>query len=362
MKQKICFFAIDLYDKGGLQRVTIDIANKLADYCNVHILTFSHPVEKEFPYKLRDDINVTFIDKPEKSESLSRNLRIVRTIWLVNKYLKKHDFDCFVSVGMASIVWTVLPQLFNRCKYVCWDHTSYLRKESWAKRGRSLSKIFADEIVTLTHKDAALWHNKKVTVIYNPAPFDFSHADRMLLNTYKKNQIVALGRFVEVKGFDRLLDIWSIVNKKFDKPFMLRIIGEGPFKEHLEQRIINERIDHVVIDSFVNNPGLIYAESKLQVLTSFYEGLSMVLIEGLIYRIPSISFDVPSGPGEVIEDCKTGFLIKDDELSIFADKLIDLMSNEKLLQELSDNCLQSRARFASDNILKQWIDLIGEKK
>lgn len=359
MRPSICFFAIDLYDKGGLQRVTVDLANQLADIFTVHIITFYKPQPSEFPYKFRDNIKLEFLHLPRKRNSVIRVIHSLKIMLTMRRYIRKYNIKTFISVGMASVIWTFLPLLFTTAKYLSWDHTSYMRNDSWAKRGRFLSKLFAHKIIILTKKDAELWRNKKVEVIYNPSSFEFSQSVENFDELNKKDQIIALGRFVEVKGFDRLLDVWKIVNEKKETPFLLKIIGEGPLEEHLKRRILSENIRHVAIESFVPNPEKLYSESKLQVVTSLYEGLSMVLIEGLIFLVPAVSFDVPSGPGEVIEDRKTGFLIKDNDLEAFADSLIELMNNEKLRQEFSNNCVESRKRFANRQIINKWIEIIG---
>jgi glycosyltransferase involved in cell wall biosynthesis len=358
MKRNICFFVIDLFDRGGLQRVTVDIANKLSLYCNVHVVTFSNQQNAELPFKFSKEVQLTYIQPPNRIKSVYRLVNILNIMFFLRNYNKKHNIHSFISVGMASVIWSFISIIANKTKFICWDHTSYLRKESWAIKGRFLSKLFADNIIILTNNDAKLWNNKKVSVIYNPSHFGFEQSDELLTKIPKKNQIISLGRFVEVKGLDRLLDIWKIINYKKNDSYTLRIIGEGPLKPHLEHRILSENIKNITIEPFVKNPEKLYAESKIQVLTSLYEGLSMVLIEGLIFKVPAISFKVPSGPEEVIEDSITGFLINNNDIEAFADKLILLMSDEKLQHQLSFNCSESRLRFSNDHIINQWIELL----
>ncbi|EKE5143120.1 glycosyltransferase, partial [Escherichia coli] len=358
VKKKICFFAIDLYERGGLQRVTIDIANQLSNYCEVYILTFQNEGFNSFAYRLDKRVQVTYLKRMCKTRTLKRKAQSILQMCHIRRYLKLHNFDSFISVGMASVVWTCIPQLMLRCRYICWDHTSFLRTDTWAVRGRRLSRLFADKIVVLTSKDAALWKSSKVSVIYNPSPFDIRRADCEISRYRKKNQIVSLGRFVPVKGFDRLLDIWKIVNSKCSDPFSLMLIGEGPLKEHLTERIVNENIPNISIEPFTENINIVYCESKIQLLTSTFEGLSMVLIEGMTYCLPAISFDIPSGPGEIVDDGITGYLVEDNENEVFADKIILLMSNDSLLFKLSDNCKKKRNIFDASEIIDHWLSLL----
>ncbi|MEK0042877.1 glycosyltransferase [Escherichia albertii] len=358
IKKKICFFAIDLYERGGLQRVTIDIANQLSKYCEVHILTFQKENTYDFAYRLDEKVRVAYLEKCKRTNFFKRKVQAIVQIRNIKKYLYLHDFDALISVGMASVIWTIVPQLIFRCQFVCWDHTSYLRKERWAVRGRRLSKLFADNIVVLTSKDASLWGTSKVRVIYNPSPFDQVKADNEILEYKKKNQIISLGRFVTVKGFDRLLDIWKIVNSKCPTPYSLKLVGEGPLKEHLIERIIDEKISNVSVEPFSEDVKVVYCESKVQLLTSTFEGLSMVLIEGMTYCLPAISFDIPSGPAEIIDDGVTGYLIEDNDIEAFAEKIIFLISNDSLLVKMANNCKKKRATFDSRVIINDWLDLL----
>lgn len=70
-----------------------------------------------------------------------------------------------------------------------------------------------------------------INYIYNPTPFPNKNKAEC------KNKIaIAIGRLTEVKGFDKLLDIWSEIEKK-DKIWKLIIIGSGKEKSKLLSQI-----------------------------------------------------------------------------------------------------------------------------
>ena len=54
-------------------------------------------------------------------------------------------------------------------------------------------------------------------------------------------------------------------------------------------------------------PG-IYKKSAIYVLTSLMEGLPMVLLEAKAYRLPIVSFDIETGPDEIVDDGVNGYL------------------------------------------------------
>ena len=44
----------------------------------------------------------------------------------------------------------------------------------------------------------------------------------------------------------------------------------------------------------------------------------MVLLEASSYGMPCVSFDILTGPSDIIEDGKSGFLVADNDLSAYA--------------------------------------------
>jgi glycosyltransferase involved in cell wall biosynthesis len=58
------------------------------------------------------------------------------------------------------------------------------------------------------------------------------------------------------------------------------------------------------------------------ILSSRYEGLPNVVLESNVCGTPCIAFDSPGGTAEVIEDGKTGILVKDFKASSLASAII----------------------------------------
>ncbi|HGA2726009.1 glycosyltransferase [Enterobacter hormaechei] len=351
----ICFFVVDLFERGGLQRVTLYIAERLAQWYHVHIITFGDEKFRSIPYQYeKDKIKIHFVERKHQKNKIISRFEEVRKI---NKIISENNIDTIISAGMGSISWTFLPQLINRCKYICWDHTSFLRKERWAIRGRLLSKIFADNIIALTLKDSKMWKAKKVICIYNPSPFADKHS--RVNFSERKNVVIAIGRFVEVKGFERILTIWKNIENNQELPFILKIYGEGPLEPQLRSKILKEDIKNVEILPYRKDIESVYAEAKIQIMGSYYEGLPMVLIEGQCCGVPAISYDIPSGPSEILEDDKTGYLIADNDQTKFTHMLSELMKSSATNERLSECSYQNSKKFSINKIIKDWKSLLG---
>ena len=119
--------------------------------------------------------------------------------------------------------------------------------------------------------------------------------------------------------------------------YKLIIIGEGELKNSLIKLTKDLQIEkRVIFLGWRNKLDKYYKKSKLFVLSSLYEGLGNVLIDAINYEVPIVTTNCKSGPSEIINNKKGGYLssVSDsDELSkkiLFALKYYNL-SKKKIL-------------------------------
>ena len=62
-------------------------------------------------------------------------------------------------------------------------------------------------------------------------------------------------------------------------------------------------------------------------MTSRYEGFPMVLIEAAAKGLPMVSFDISTGPNEIIVDNENGFLVSKYDVESMLAKLEILMDD-----------------------------------
>ncbi|MEX5485347.1 glycosyltransferase [Proteus mirabilis] len=89
----------------------------------------------------------------------------------------------------------------------------------------------------------------------------------------------------------------------------IKIIGKGELKEELLQALDNMKYIEYSYHDEIPPRELVrhYNESKITILTSYYEGYPNVLVESLASGTPIISFDCKSGPSEIIKTIKMDF-------------------------------------------------------
>ena len=83
----------------------------------------------------------------------------------------------------------------------------------------------------------------------------------------------------------------------------------------------------------------------------------MSLIEAAANRLPLVSFDIPTGPNEIISDGNNGFLIDKNSDEEMIQRIIDLINNKELRKSMSDEVFKLINIFSEKRILEQWKTL-----
>lgn len=138
-----------------------------------------------------------------------------------------------------------------------------------------------------------------IQTIYNPVNIQeiIALAKEKLPNMIEGDYIIHVGRLAESKRHDRLIDAY--VKSGIDAKLL--IVGEGPMRQSIEERIASYALEKkVVLYGFSSNPYPLMANAKLFVLSSDYEGLPTVLIEAISLGVTVLSTDCPSGPREIL--------------------------------------------------------------
>lgn len=103
-----------------------------------------------------------------------------------------------------------------------------------------------------------------------------------------------IGRFVEQKNHDFLIDIFKEVHDK-NKNSILILVGQGPLMNDIKEKVKKLNIeDNVVFLGQRSDANRLYQAFDIFLLPSLYEGLGMVLIEAQVSGLPCIaSTEVP---------------------------------------------------------------------
>lgn len=174
--------------------------------------------------------------------------------------------------------------------------------------------------------------------------------------------VIAIGRVVRAKGFDRLVKAWRRVAEAHPD-WTLRIFGGGtPENEaKLRARIADAGLEgKVVFMGSTPQVGVELARSSIYVVGSRYEGFGMTILEAMSKGVPVVSFDCPHGPREIITHGHDGLLVRSTRTADLAAGIRRLIEDEPLRRELGRNALRTAAAYRMSEIGPRWDRLLGD--
>ena len=172
--------------------------------------------------------------------------------------------------------------------------------------------------------------------------------------------LLAVGKLIEQKGFDRLLAAFAQVAGRYED-WQLVILGEGALRGDLEAQLRALGLEgRVCLPGFAGNMADWYRAADVFVLASRFEGMPNVLLEAMAHGCAVVSVDCNTGPRHVIRDGENGLLVAQDDGAALAAGLERLMGDEGLRQRLGEAAVGVCERFSPERIRGQWWSLFGE--
>ena len=114
----------------------------------------------------------------------------------------------------------------------------------------------------------------------------------------------------------------------------------------------------VEIKGWTKNLKRYYSSSKIFVLSSIYEGLGNVLIDAKNYQLPIITTNCKSGPSEIINFGKGGFLVPISNPSQLSKKIIYVLNNYDIAIKKSIYAKKRVNRFLIENNSNKYLNYI----
>ena len=134
---------------------------------------------------------------------------------------------------------------------------------------------------------------------------------------------------IQNDSHEKNLDSKEATHEKGLESWKLIIVGDGVMKEQIQAKILEKNLqDTITLKPFTKDIEKEYLNASIYAMTSHFEGFGMVLVEASSYALPCIAFDIAAGPSDIIESGVSGYLIEDNDLQDYADRLIELMSDK----------------------------------
>jgi glycosyltransferase involved in cell wall biosynthesis len=145
--------------------------------------------------------------------------------------------------------------------------------------------------------------------------------------------IGAAGRFSPEKGFAVFVEAAAqVAQQRPEVGFVL--FGDGPLREKLERSIAERDLTgRIVLPGFRNDLSRYLPNLDLHVMSSFTEGLPVILLEASAAGVASVATAVGGIP-EVLDDGQSGYLVSSGDAPTLAQRIITLLDNDTQRQKM----------------------------
>lgn len=350
---KLLYITNGINGAGGLERVLSIKASYLAEHYNyeVHILVLNGADQNPF-YTFSSKIHFHSIEVGGSALTYFKAYRNG-----IQKTIDKVQPD-IISVCDDGLKGFLVPRIIKTSAKLIYErHASVLLNTNTSFKGKLIRKIMNwsltkfDQFVVLTPSNIKEWKGNNIIAI--PNPLSFSTESK---STLENKKVIAVGSHSYNKGYDLLLKAWKNIEKS-NPDWELNIYGKIDGSKTFVSLAKNYELKSVTFHPPTQNIQDKYLESSIMVLPSRSEGFGMVLIEAMECGLPCVSFDCPSGPGDILSDAEDGFLVEKENTTELAKKLLLLIQRQDLRNQMGKKAKENVKRYRPEKIVKQWDEL-----
>jgi glycosyltransferase involved in cell wall biosynthesis len=382
---KNVLFVVDERKMGGVSVLLSDMLNGI-NLDNIHVDVAILHNNGDMLKNLPKEVNIIYGTKVFKTvdytlkEALSSKKisNIINKVYLIfamktglikgvikrarkRMFNKQYDIEIAFKDGFCGL----FTGYGNSLKKIQWLHCDYEMKDHLANYKKRFIKLYDEALDTIVgiSKPVKDRFNKiygcanKTIVINNMVPTDVikTKSKEYKVKAFNKDvvNIVSVGRFHEMKGYPRLIEVVKkLKDSNLKKDFHVRLIGTGP-EFNLCKELVKkyELTDTVELLGEMKNPFPYVSNSDLFILGSFYEPFGLTVIESLSLGVPVLATDVAS-IHEML-DSKSGYIVENSEEGLY-NKLVKLINDSSTIYKLKDNLKE----YEYDN--KKIIDDINK--
>ncbi len=374
-RTKIMYVVNQLFKVGGIEKIVIDKANYLSlntDY-EISIFVLGYENNNSSFFRINESIKIHSFTDFVKSESKLRDLFFM--INQIRKAVRKASPDIIIFTRPffleSSIIQLLSPKSIKIIElHACFEVFNYGEAyfNDFVKKQDKSFKKFSDKLfslfslfVTSSKRDIDLWGYRNMLFLPN-----FTTMEPQKVSTLDSKKAIAVGRLVYQKGFDILIKSWVEIKEKY-KDWILEIWGDGSEREMLQDLINKLNLQDVVhLKGYATNVVDVYSSASMFIMSSRYEGFGIVLVDAQKCGLPIVTFDLPSGPGEIVNHEKDGFVCEYMNQHQISEGVKKLIEDDNLRKSMRNNAIENAKQYSPENVMPYWVDqferLLCERK
>ncbi len=289
--------------QGGVETHCQELYPRLAQLgCDITIVTRTPYVPKEKRKKSYGNISLKHIYAPKK-----KSIEAIVHTFLAILYARFTGADIVHIHAIGPALLTPFARMLG-LKTVLTHHGPDYDRQKWGamakivlRLGEAAGARFANEVIVISKVIARIledkYRRKNTHLIYNGVPIpelDLSTDYLDELEITKEKYVIAVGRFVEEKGFHDLIKAWQKIDTP---PYQLVLVGDADHETIYSQKLKQAaNRTGIVLTGFIKGKKLsqIFSHAKLFVMPSYHEGLPIALLEAMSYNRPVLVSNIPA--------------------------------------------------------------------
>lgn len=198
---------------------------------------------------------------------------------------------------------------------------------------------------------------------YGVQPISLEQISKRKSDRSRPLAIGYVGRIVQEQK--RVMDFVPLVSElaKRGTSFQLKVIGDGP-----DRNLLQERISQAGLTSHVEFTGWLAPErvkAELQTLDAFvllsdYEGLPVALLEAMAHGVVPLVTQIESGNTQLVRDSENGFVLPVGDMNGFAQQLQSLAADRSALATFSRAAWETSQHYSIDIMANNYVAAFNE--
>ena len=313
-------------------------------------------------------------DVPGVNVHIWSHARVIGMLFDIMGYLKQAKPDVVFSaedhlntvVLIAAMLSGSKAKISGSSRVTPYDtYSNQVFSKRWILKQLARSVMWRANALTCVSSDMVgqyqnVFRNPPHVCVYNIVD-DHGSRERMkeaIDHEWFKNKtqpiLIAAGRLAPWKGFDYLINAFNELKKT--TPARLLILGDGPMRAELQAQIDALSLSEVVrLEGYVANPLKYFVHADVFVLSSHVEGMPNVLVEAMMCGCTPVSTDCPTGPRELLQEGKYGYLVPMRDPIAMAAAIATALDNP-ILKEILAEAVRP---FEEKVVIDHHFELLG---
>jgi glycosyltransferase involved in cell wall biosynthesis len=290
--------------QGGLETHCMELYPRIASQ-NDNMVT----IYRRTPYLNSGNRNVIY-----------KNVRFIDFRVPKNKYLETFLHSLFSTVHSLFQGYDIIhfhnggPGFFiplmrlTKAKIVLTYHNISYTQKKWNSFAKTFLRL--SERISITNADFVIfisevvesiivkkYHINKYKLIYNGVNIPVISSNKEYIESLgleKHKYVLAVGRYLEEKGFDYLIRAFTKANIK---DYKLVLVGDTDYPTNYSDKLKLFALENnIILTGFIKGEYLnqIYSNARLFIMPSFEEGLPIALLEAMSFKLDVLASDIPA--------------------------------------------------------------------